>query len=247
MKSKFIVLLVLISSTFFCKKEENVNQEQVNSNQTISQTPKPERPKPSGPVSYINAKSGLTLRELPDRTSKKIILIPYMEEVYTIEETDVKETIEDKEDIWIKVEYRSSTDTYVGFLFKGFLTSEMATDTPKGFFKRGNCKSPETKLPKDALLCIGRCNQFDYEMLYDSRSLVFFENGNVSCWLMREHLPGEQIAVVRKDSCQYKIIDSDTLAIFSSNKTYEIKFQDSDWQWDRSDSFFIGLSGSCFR
>ena len=66
----------------------------------------------------VTAPSGLVLRKGPDRTTAKIGAVPFDEEVFSCDNTGIRETIEEKTGEWLKVTWADKT----GYLFSGFLT-----------------------------------------------------------------------------------------------------------------------------
>ncbi len=66
----------------------------------------------------VTAPSGLVLRKGPDRTTAKIGSVPFDEEVFSCDNTGIRETIEEKTGDWLKVTWADKT----GYLFSGFLT-----------------------------------------------------------------------------------------------------------------------------
>lgn len=71
-----------------------------------------------GDVLNIFAVSGLNLRAEPSITGKVITKIPYAEKVTVIEPSEYNDPIEDRQGIWLKVQYKSQS----GYLFSGYLT-----------------------------------------------------------------------------------------------------------------------------
>jgi hypothetical protein len=66
---------------------------------------------------YVNASSGLILREKPSINSKKILLIPDHSEINIISETTITEEINGNRGKWVKVEFKSS----IGYVFDYYL------------------------------------------------------------------------------------------------------------------------------
>lgn len=78
---------------------------------------------PTDSTLYVFAPSGLSLREAPNSTAKKLTIIPYRSEVTIIAQTrDYIEIVEAKQfkfsDQWVKVKYQNQ----IGYAFMGYLT-----------------------------------------------------------------------------------------------------------------------------
>ncbi len=68
-------------------------------------------------VKYVNAQSGLRLRENPDIESKIILIIPFSGQVVVIEEKKEIVNFENINGKWTKVKYKNIE----GWVFGGFL------------------------------------------------------------------------------------------------------------------------------
>ncbi len=77
----------------------------------------------------ITSKTSLTLRELPDKNSKKIMVIPSGETIAIIEEDSADATIDGIKSKWYKILYKNKT----GWLFGGYLA--MTNDTKSSVFE----------------------------------------------------------------------------------------------------------------
>ncbi len=68
---------------------------------------------------YVAVKDGLNMREEPSPTGKKMLTIPYRQEVQKLEEKPESFTIDKTEGKWTKVSWQGKT----GWVFGGFLSS----------------------------------------------------------------------------------------------------------------------------
>jgi hypothetical protein len=73
-------------------------------------------------VRYVAVKDGLNMREEPSPTGKKMLTIPYRQEVLKLEEKPESFTIDKTEGKWTKVSWRGKT----GWVFGGFLSLNAA-------------------------------------------------------------------------------------------------------------------------
>jgi hypothetical protein len=69
-------------------------------------------------VRYVAVKDGLNMREEPSPTGKKMLTIPYRQEVLKLEEKPESFTIDKTEGKWTKVTWQGKT----GWVFGGFLS-----------------------------------------------------------------------------------------------------------------------------
>jgi hypothetical protein len=74
---------------------------------------------------FINAPSGLTLRETPDLKGKKIIIIPFNEKVNVIASDNRQVIVDNIKDIWVKVNWKNNE----GWVFNGYL--RLKKDNPE--------------------------------------------------------------------------------------------------------------------
>lgn len=70
-------------------------------------------------IRYVAVKDGLNMREEPSPTGKKMLTIPYRQEVQKLEEKPESFTIDKTPGKWTKVSYNGKT----GWVFGGFLSS----------------------------------------------------------------------------------------------------------------------------
>ncbi|AFM13013.1 SH3 domain-containing protein [Turneriella parva] len=69
-------------------------------------------------IRYVAVKDGLNMREEPSPTGKKMLTIPYRQEVQKLEEKPESFTIDKTEGKWTKVSWQGKT----GWVFGGFLS-----------------------------------------------------------------------------------------------------------------------------
>ena len=74
-------------------------------------------------IRYVAVKDGLNMREEPSPTGRKMLTIPYRQEVQKLEEKPESFTIDKTEGKWTKVTWQGKT----GWVFGGFLSA-----TPPG-------------------------------------------------------------------------------------------------------------------
>lgn len=98
------------------------------------------RTEQAGKLGYVNAKSGLLIRENPGRTNPKITLVPFGKEVSILRFTDVDDTIENIKAKWVEVRYKE----FQGFMFSGFLSSSPFTYGISDQFRASSAKSDDT-------------------------------------------------------------------------------------------------------
>lgn len=70
-------------------------------------------------IRYVAVKDGLNMREEPSPSGKKMLTIPYRQEVQKLEEGPESFTIDKTEGKWTKVTWKGKT----GWVFGGFLSS----------------------------------------------------------------------------------------------------------------------------
>ena len=86
-------------------------------------------------VRYVAVKDGLNMREEPSPTGKKMLTIPYRQEVQKLEEKPESFTIDKTEGKWTKVTWKDKQ----GWVFGGFLSSpSVATQTENENNSSGN-------------------------------------------------------------------------------------------------------------
>jgi uncharacterized protein YgiM (DUF1202 family) len=79
---------------------------------------------------YINAYSGLNMRESPGLDGEVILSIPYNSEVEVISTRDEVLEIDSKTGVWVRITYKNQ----IGWVFSGYLMEEpMEVNTAKGY------------------------------------------------------------------------------------------------------------------
>ncbi|PJZ83991.1 tetratricopeptide repeat protein [Leptospira harrisiae] len=136
----------------------------------------------NGKLGYVNAKSGLLIREKPGRTNPKVTLVPFGKEVVILRFTDVEDTIENIKAKWVEVRYKE----FQGFMFSGFLSNSPFTYGISDQFRSSSAKSDDTfdnldkntcNESKDKIYCF---SNFGYKFLetgYFKKAITAFSAG----------------------------------------------------------------------
>lgn len=130
MTKKILTLLILL--TVLCCKNENKtliassNSKILSSKKTIENAYKTiDKSERFFNTYVVTAKSGLSVRNKPSLTGKKIGKLPYMSQITILETTKESLTINDDEKVikghWVKINDNASNDWNSGYVFNGFL------------------------------------------------------------------------------------------------------------------------------
>lgn len=131
---------------------------------------------------YVNATSGLILREKPSINSNKILLLPDRSEINIISETTITEEINGIRGKWIKVEFKNS----IGYVFDYYLSLKSEQFILKNEFCKNSDyklrllnKSVSQKLNKKISKRIINGQTFIEFSLPNSKKKIYVENQNL--------------------------------------------------------------------
>ncbi|XDD45574.1 hypothetical protein AB3N60_12765 [Leptospira sp. WS39.C2] len=126
-----LLLLFLANATILCS---SFDSKKTNKGETLG---------------YVNAKSGLLVREKPGRKNPKVTLVPFGKEVTIVKYTEVEDTIENIRAKWVEVRYLE----FQGYMFSGFLSNTPFTHGISDQFRSSSAKQDDTFDSLDKNLC----------------------------------------------------------------------------------------------